>query len=379
MEALKRKDNYQYKNLDTNNYDLIMHEVENMYFLSPKAVMFVIQNYDLYEKQASKGYYDGEAYKTLMSAYFMREYEWEIDNENIIYVPSDEMAYTLIFESLTKVNDNVVVLSPLEKTLRYKILATSRNLISIPLLYENDKVELDYDLLDEYSKDAKVIVISNPHYPSGRCFKEEELQKIGQIARKNKLWILSIEEGYEFTREGVRYTPLSKALNNSSNVITYLNPCKTLNLMDSSMGNLVINNKKFRDFMKNQLNNSPRFSVSPIDVEIFNIFYSRISGWIEKMKNYINSNFDLFDKYLNNIFGSLHLEKPESGSLAFIDLSKYGYMPDELEYRILKNGKITLKFGEEIEGILQGKIVLNMAYPREMIKEALNRIRIALS
>ncbi len=47
----------------------------------------------------------------------MKEYEWEIDIQNIQYIPSDEMAYTLIFESLTQVNDNVVVLSPLEKYL----------------------------------------------------------------------------------------------------------------------------------------------------------------------------------------------------------------------------------------------------------------------
>ena len=111
MEAVKKKkDNYQYSNLNTSNYDLIMHEVERMYFLSPKPVMFVIQNYNLFEEQINKGYYDKESYKTLMSAYFMREYEWEIENEKIQYVPSDEMAYTLIFESLTKVNDNVVII-----------------------------------------------------------------------------------------------------------------------------------------------------------------------------------------------------------------------------------------------------------------------------
>src|SRR5699024_3441900 len=137
-----------------------------------------------------------------------------------------------IFESLTKVNDNVVVLSPLEKILRYKILASSRNLISIPMSVEDDRVELDFELLEEYSKNAKVMVISNPHYPSGRCFTEAELKKLGEIARKNNLWILSIEEGYELTREGVKYIPTSKALENSSNVITYLSPCKTLNLMD---------------------------------------------------------------------------------------------------------------------------------------------------
>ena len=380
MEAVKKKkDNYQYSNLNTSNYDLIMHEVERMYFLSPKPVMFVIQNYNLFEEQINKGYYDKESYKTLMSAYFMREYEWEIENEKIQYVPSDEMAYTLIFESLTKVNDNVVVLSPLEKILRYKILASSRNLISIPMSVEDDRVELDFELLEEYSKNAKVMVISNPHYPSGRCFTEEELKKLGEIARKNNLWILSIEEGYELTREGVKYIPTSKALENSSNVITYLSPCKTLNLMDSSMGNLVINNKKFREFMHTQLNDNSRFAINAIDVEIFNIFYSRIAGWTKKLREYVNSNFDLFDKYLEKIFGNLKLEKPESGSLAFIDLTKYGYMPEELEYRILKTGKLTLKFGEEIEGSLQGKIVLNMAYPREMIKEALNRIRISLS
>ena len=379
MGVMNKQTNYQYSNLNTSNYDLIMHEVEKMYFLSPRPIMFVVQNYDLYEKQINAGYYDKEAYKALMSAHFMREYEWDIEPESIQYVPSDEIAYTILFESLTKVNDNVVVLSPLEKILRYKILATSRNLIAIPLIYENGKCELDFDLLEEYSKDAKVMVISNPHYPSGRCFTEEELQKLGNIARKNNLWILSIEEGFEFTRENVTYTPISKVLNNSSNVITYLSPCKTLNLMDSSMGNLVINNKKFREFMRMQLSDSSRFSINAIDVEIFNIFYSRVGNWIKKMRGYVNSNFDLFDKYLQKIFGNLQLEKPESGTLAFIDLSKYGYMPEELEYRILKNGRLTLKFGEEIEGILQGKIVLNMAYPREMIKEALNRIRISLN
>lgn len=376
---IKTKDNYQYSNLNTSRYDLIMHEVDKMYFLSPKPVMFVIQNYDLFEQQIGKDYYDKESYKTLMSAYMMREYEWEIDTENIQYVPSDEIAYTLIFESLTEVNDNVIVLSPLEKILRYKILASSRNLISIPLLYE-DEIKLDFDLLEQYCEDAKVLVISNPHYPSGRCFTEDELKKLGEIAKKNNLWILSIEEGGEFTREGIKYTPISKALNNSSNVITYLSPCKTLNLMDSSMGNLVINNKKFRDFMKNQLKDNTRFAVSAIDVEIFNIFYSRIGNWVKKLKSYVNENFELFNDYLSKIFGgNLKIEKPESGLLGFIDLSKYGYMPEELEYRILKTGKLTLKFGEEIEGSLQGKIVLNMGYPREMIKEALNRIRQSLS
>lgn len=376
---IKTKDNYQYSNLNTSRYDLIMHEVDKMYFLSPKPVMFVIQNYDLFEQQIGKDYYDRESYKALMSAYMMREYDWEVDTENIQYVPSDEIAYTLIFESLTEVNDNVIVLSPLEKILRYKILASSRNLISIPLLYE-DEIKLDFDLLEQYCENAKVLVISNPHYPSGRCFTEDELKKLGEIAKKNNLWILSIEEGGEFTRDGVKYTPISKALNNSSNVITYLSPCKTLNLMDSSMGNLVINNKKFRDFMRSQLKDNSRFSVSAIDVEIFNIFYSRIGNWIKKLKSYVNENFDLFNDYLSKIFGgNLKIEKPESGLLGFIDLSKYGYMPEELEYRILKTGKLTLKFGEEIEGNLQGKIVLNMGYPREMIKEALNRIRKSLS
>ncbi len=34
MEATKSKNNYQYSNLDTNDFDLIMHETEKMYFKS---------------------------------------------------------------------------------------------------------------------------------------------------------------------------------------------------------------------------------------------------------------------------------------------------------------------------------------------------------
>lgn len=78
---LKNKDNYQYSNLNTSKYDLIMHEVDKMYFLSPKPIMFVIQNYGLFEQQVNKNYYDKDSYKVLLSAYFMREYEWDIDVE----------------------------------------------------------------------------------------------------------------------------------------------------------------------------------------------------------------------------------------------------------------------------------------------------------
>ena len=376
MNAIRNKSNYQYLNLDIDNYDLIMHEIEKNYFLSPKPIMFILQNYNMYGEESR--YYDKDSYKPLMSSYFMREHDWELDDEKILYVPSDEMAYTLIFETLTEINDNVVVLSPLEKILRYKILASSRNLISIPLMVKDDKTELDFDLLSEYSKNAKVMVISNPHYPSGRCFTEEELKKLGDIAKKNNIWILSIDEGFEVRRDGVKYTPLSKALSNSSNVIMYFSPCKVLNLMDSTMGNLVINNKKFREFMKKQLDSTERFKINSADVEIFNIYYSRLTGWLKKFNDYVNGNFDLFNRYMEKIFTNLKIQVPESGTLGFVDLSRYSYMPEELEYRLLKNGKLTLKFGEEIEGSLQGKIALNMSYPREMIKEALNRIRISL-
>jgi cystathionine beta-lyase len=50
----------------------------------------------------------------------------------------------------------------------------------------------------------KVLVLFNPHNPTGRIRTEEELRQIAALVRKYNLWIISDEIHCDLVRTGLR-------------------------------------------------------------------------------------------------------------------------------------------------------------------------------
>ena len=114
------------------------------------------------------------------------------------------------------------------------------------------------------------------------------------------------------------------------------------------------------------------------EVEDMIAAYTEGEEWLEQLKDYLDGNFAYIDEYLKKNLPKAHLVKAEGTYLAWLDLNGYVDRDEKkLEELMQKKAKVALDegyiFGEEGRGFER----INVASPRSVIEECMNRIRTA--
>ncbi|KAG7665328.1 BNA3 [[Candida] subhashii] len=138
--------------------------------------------------------------------HYSRSYGREVDISEVqITTGANEGMFSIFFGFLTK-GDEVVVFEPFFDQYISNIEMTGASIkyvgINYPKKFDNETVTgddwtIDWEgLEDAITERTKLIVINTPHNPIGKVFTEDELIRIGKIAIKHNLILVS-DEVYE--------------------------------------------------------------------------------------------------------------------------------------------------------------------------------------
>ncbi len=110
------------------------------------------------------------------------------------------------------------------------IRLTGAKPVSLPLIKNEDfRFPLEY-LRDYITPRTRVLLLCNPHNPTGRCLTQTELTEIGKIAREKGLIVL-IDEAYEhFVYDGLKHLSLAALPEMKSVTITVQTMSKIFNM-----------------------------------------------------------------------------------------------------------------------------------------------------
>ncbi|MEK6623440.1 MAG: aminotransferase class I/II-fold pyridoxal phosphate-dependent enzyme, partial [Bdellovibrionota bacterium] len=137
--------------------------------------------------------------------------------------------------ALVNPDDEVIVLEPFYDSY-VAALNLSRAKIIPVTLYRNDfhfKVE---ELAQAFNDKTKLIILNNPHNPTGKVFTREELEVIVDLAEKYDAYILS-DEVYEFlTFDGVKHLPVATLMKAIERTITISSAGKTFGVTGWKIG-----------------------------------------------------------------------------------------------------------------------------------------------
>ena len=214
------------------------------------------------------------------------------------------------------------------------------------------------------------MIFCNPHNPSGRVWKEEELEKVAKIVEKHQLWVISDEIHCDLLRLGQHHTPLGKVMPDYKRLITCMAPSKTFNLAGMMISNVIIRDE---DMRKIWLDRHYNFD-NPLSIAAAQAAYEKGDEWLQELRAYLDGNFEFTVNYLKEHLPKAKCRISEATYLAWVDLSAY-FEPDEhLPLFFAYKAGVLLEGGNMFVQSSDGFIRLNLACPRATVEEGLRRI-----
>lgn len=178
-----------------------------------------------------------------VSNYYKKFYslEYNPESEVTITVGATEAIY-LVITALINPGDEVVVLEPFYDS--YVASIKMAGGIPVPVTMHAPDFTIDQKELEAaITHRTKLLILNNPHNPTGKVWTREELLAVSNVAIKNDLYLMS-DEVYEFLIfDGAKHIPTATLEGMKERTITVSSAGKTFGLTGWKIGWICANPK----------------------------------------------------------------------------------------------------------------------------------------
>ena len=308
--------------------------------------------------------------KKVICSYLNTVMHTSVKENNLFFLPNLGVGLNAVVRSLSKSDDSILTFSPSYYPFFDCVKNSKRKLLISKLIRGEKKFFFDFaDIEKKLNKNIKIILLCNPHNPTGRLWTYEELMTIEKIAKKNNLVVVSDEIHCEILMsDSAKFTSfhtISKWARD--NTVTLHSASKTYNLAALGFGFGFAHNTKLKnkilDVTKGLLN-----YISPHGFHATKIAFTRGENWKKHLLIHLQNNL----KTLNKAFEKQNLFNyfiPESTYLLWLNCSKI----NNPENYFLKKGL----------GLYNGSLFgsksfmrLNFACNQNDIKEIIKRLKL---
>jgi len=325
--------------------------------------------------------YNDDRIKTSVQNWFKKRHDWTIDKEDIFYSPGVVPAIAILINILSEEGDGIVIQSPVYYPFTEKIKSNKRNIINNSLKYVDGKYSIDFEDLDRKLSlnTAKGMILCNPHNPVGRSWSAEELSSIVSVCKKHNKWIIADEIHCDIIRKDHIHTPVQKVADGYEKIVVCTAPSKSFNLAGLQFSNIIISKAEYKVKWNQFI--SDRFALvypNPLSIAAMIAAYDEGEEWLQQVNEYIDANINYCIDFFEKNLPKAKVTYPEATYLLWVDFSAYFNSIEELEHAMIQKAGVLLDdgylFGDE------GKMFerINVASPRSVIADCLNRIKRAV-
>lgn len=333
------------------------------------------------EKTVSHGIYgysdSKEDYFQALQNWFQKKHHYTVQKEWLIKTPGVVFAIAQAIRTFTKEGEYVLIQTPVYYPFREVIEVNQRKVATNSLILKDGHYEIDFEDFEKQviEKKIKLFILCNPHNPVGRVWTKEELTKIGDICVRNHVLVISDEIHCDFTYPGYTHTVFSSICKEFEEIsILCTSPSKTFNLAGLQILNIFVPNTKIKKQFERAIAQVGYSQVALPGIVACKAAYTYGEEWLAQVKQYIKKNLDFVREYLHEKLPDIQLIEPEGTYLIWLDFRGLGLSGAELHNLIENKAGLWLDEGDIFgtEGV--GFERINIACPRKILEEALNRI-----
>jgi cysteine-S-conjugate beta-lyase len=364
----------------TGEDDLLPLWVADMDFRSPQPVVNALVS------RAEHGIYGYTAatqeFYASVVGWMRRRQGWDVQPEWILTTPGVVPAINMLVRTFTLPGDKVLLQPPVYFPFFRAIENNGAQVAANPLTYRGGRYEMDFTDLAAKARDprVKLAILCSPHNPVGRVWTGDELTKFAEICIENDVLIISDEIHGDLVYKGHQFTPLAGLSERfARNSIICTAPSKTFNLAGLHTSCIISPNPQLRDEFNKTLQANGLLGVNAFGLVALQAAYDHGAEWLEQVLAYTEANLEYLQAFVLEHVPQVKVVRPEGTYLVWLDCRSLGVRSQQLQQILFDEVKVYLEdgsiFGAEGEGFLR----INIACPRSILMEALQRTAQALS
>jgi putative aminotransferase len=320
-----------------------------------------------------------DSYYDAVTGWFARRHGWRFDREWMIYTSGVVPALSAVIKALTVPGDKVLVQTPVYNCFFSSIRNNGCETVSSPLVFTGTTYTVDYEDLERCAADprVKVMLLCNPHNPTGRVWRREELVRIGEICLRHGVTVIADEIHGELVLPGHRYTPFASISEEFlRHSVTCTSPSKAFNIAGLQIANIICADTGLRAGIDRAININEVCDVNPFGVIATQAAYNEGEEWLDRLLEYLQANYLYMREFCREHLPAFPLTVLEGTYLVWMDCRKLGLSSEELEQRLIAEAGLWLNAGTMYGAEGEGFMRWNIACPRATLAEGLRRMEL---
>ena len=323
-----------------------------------------------------------EGYREAVVSFMQRRHGVEVSPRDIVSAEGVMPIVRAAVDAFTERGEGVVVQPPVYFPFYMAVRDKGRRLIHNPLLsdeagrYRMNLAELE----QQFRNGARLLLLCSPHNPVARVWTREELQVLADLAAAYDVRIISDEIHCDIIMSGYEFTSILHLEGPAvENAVVSRSPSKTFNIPGIAESQAICRDRDTRRQLKAALGAAGHALTNPLGAAAATAAYRAGDAWLDELLPYLEGNALYLRERLEGDFTGIRMVQHEGTFVAWLDFRDYlasaGMSDARLKQRLKRRAGVWLSDGPSFGPGGEGFQRLNIATPRAVLSQALDRMK----
>ncbi len=349
----------------------------------------------------------GDDWYDAYASWWSRRHGLTIDKDRLIFCTGVIPAISSTVRKLTTPNENVVIQTPVYNIFFNSILNNGCRVLENALIYENGEYRMDFEDLEKKlaHPQTTLMILCNPQNPTGKIWDKESLEKVGELCFKYGVTVIADEIHCDITSPGRKYVPFASVSDTCRDIsITCMAPTKAFNIAGLQTAAVYVPNLKLYYKIWRALNTDEVAEPNAFAIAAAVAAFGEGEAWLDEMNAYVKANKDFAHEFVAANIPGVRVVEGDATYLIWLDINRVeaklraadagsksnaagagteagttgkSYSEFAASYIREKTG-LWLCEGREYGEAGEGFLRMNVACPRSVLADGLNRLKSAL-
>jgi cystathionine beta-lyase len=310
------------------------------------------------------------------AAWHEQRYGWAVPPEDIHPLPDVLRGLELAIEHFTAPGSAVIVPTPAFPAFITVPPTLGRRVLEVPLVPDGQGgsgAMYDLDALEAaHRAGGRLLVLCNPHNPTGRVHGVDELRAITAVVDRHGGRVLADEVHAPLTYPGHPHVPYAASSPEAAaHAITVTSASKGWNIAGLKCAQLMLTNPADRATWRRIVGHEP-LRASNLGLVANTAAYTHGGPWLDGLLVYLDGNRQRLATLVADLLPEVEHQPPEGTYLAWLDFRGTGLAHPGLLFAL--RAGIMLLDGRNCGAAGAGWVRLNFATPRPVLVEMVERM-----